>query len=266
MKLEKIPSGISTNVESQAEDAVDPQEELSELRVEIDDNGDGIEELRQNLPHEKERLTENVTGAMWGLPRGCSGPWLQQAEIRIADEVLTVLAEAALENEQIGKAMGVMEAMEAMGMGTAQNLKKEENMVVARGEGSKSVQMGLAQTARQGIFAGTSKTKVLLLGKPTYLEYGLRLRERERESEKQELMQTWNAGHMMGAVLESKSKLQVHSAASFEATVQGALLAGLYAFCGAKRKLERERASSAGDVPKQAREALPCTDKEKLGH
>ena len=70
----EIPSGISTNVESQAEDAVDPQEELSELRVEIDDNGDGIEELRRNLPHEEERPTENVTGKKWGCHMAAADP------------------------------------------------------------------------------------------------------------------------------------------------------------------------------------------------
>ena len=131
------------------------------MRVEIDDSGDGIEEPRQNLPHEKKRPTEYVTGSKWGLPHGCSGPRSQQAEIRIADEVLTILAEAALKNEQIDKAM---EAMEPMGMGTALNLKKEENIVVARGEGSKSVQVGLTQAARLGFFAGISKTKVRYLG------------------------------------------------------------------------------------------------------
>ena len=55
----ETPPSISKNVESQTEDAVDPEEELSELRVETDENGDGIEEPRQNLPHEQKRLTEN---------------------------------------------------------------------------------------------------------------------------------------------------------------------------------------------------------------
>ena len=61
------------------------------------------------------------------MPQCCSEPRPHQAEIRIAEEVLTILAEAALENQQIDK------AMEAMGI--AQDLKKEENVVVARGEG-----------------------------------------------------------------------------------------------------------------------------------
>ena len=76
----------------------------------------------------KKRPTENVMGKKWWLPHGRSEPRQQQAEIRIADEVLTILAEVALENDQIDK------AMEAMG--TAQSLKKEEGIVVARGEGA----------------------------------------------------------------------------------------------------------------------------------
>ena len=115
----------------------------------------GTEELSWNLPHEDERPTENVTGRTWRLPCGCSEPQPQQV-IRIADEVLAILAEAALENEQIDK------AMEAMGV--AQNLEQEENVVMAREEGSKMVLMGLAQAARQGILAGISKTKVRYLG------------------------------------------------------------------------------------------------------
>ena len=73
-----------------------------------------------------EELSEQ-RGRKWRMPQCCSEPRPHQAEIRIADEVLTILAEAALENQQIDK------AMEAMGI--AQNLKKEENVVVARGEG-----------------------------------------------------------------------------------------------------------------------------------
>ena len=39
------------------------------------------------------------------MPQGCSEPRPHQAKIGIADEVLTILAEAALENQQIDKAM-----------------------------------------------------------------------------------------------------------------------------------------------------------------
>ena len=58
-----------------------------------------------------------MPGRRWELPHGCSEPRPRQAEIRIADEVLTTSAQAALESEQIDKAMAAM--------GIAQNLKKE---------------------------------------------------------------------------------------------------------------------------------------------
>ena len=48
------------------------------------------------------------------MPQGCSEPRPHQAEIPIANEVLTILAKALLENEHFD------EAMEAMGI--AQNL------------------------------------------------------------------------------------------------------------------------------------------------
>ena len=55
-------------------------------------------------------------GADGELPHGRSEPRLRQAENRIADEVLAILAEAALENEQIDKAMAAM--------GIAQNFEE----------------------------------------------------------------------------------------------------------------------------------------------
>ena len=70
-----------------------------------------------------------------------------------------------LENEQNDKAMAAM--------GIAQNLK-EETVVVARGGGSKSVRVGPAQAARQGILAGDSKAKVRYLGEPLDLAHVLR--------------------------------------------------------------------------------------------
>ena len=60
--------------------------ELREEGVEVDEDGDVAEELRQNVPHEKGRPTEKVTERKWGLPHGCSEPRPQPAEIRIADE------------------------------------------------------------------------------------------------------------------------------------------------------------------------------------
>ena len=103
----------------------------------------------------EEELNEQ-RGRKWRMPEGCSEHRPQQTQIRFAGEVLTSVPGAALESEQIGK---VMEAM-----GIAQNLKGEEDVAVARGEGSKFVQFGLAQAARQRILAGISETKVRYLG------------------------------------------------------------------------------------------------------
>ena len=72
-------------------------------------------------------LEENLALRMrWGLSPECSEPRPLQTKLRIADEILTFLAEAALEIEQIDKAVAAM--------GIAQNLKDEENVIVARGE------------------------------------------------------------------------------------------------------------------------------------
>ena len=73
-----------------------------------------------------EELSEQ-RGRKWRMPQGCSELRPHQAETGIADEVLTILAEAALENQQIDKAMEAMDK--------AQNLKKEKDVVVSRGEG-----------------------------------------------------------------------------------------------------------------------------------
>ena len=61
-------------------------------------------------------------------------------KLRVADEVLTILAETALESEQIDKAMAAI----------AQILIQEENVLVARGGGSKSVQNGIGTSATPG--------------------------------------------------------------------------------------------------------------------
>ena len=126
-----------------------------------------MQQTKRLLDDSPEEELREQRGRRWGLPQGCSDSRPPQAEIRIVGEVVTILAEAALWNEQVDKAMETM--------GVAQNLKKEEKVVVARGEWSRSVQMGLAQAGRQGIlagisktrqgiFAGTSKTKVSGLG------------------------------------------------------------------------------------------------------
>ena len=141
-EAEETPQGIPANAESreiaQTEEAVD-SEERNELYQDGEgdadswagvgmDDGDAVltGEPRQNSPPEGERAAEHATGRRWELPHGCSEPRPRQAENRIADDVLTIFAEAAVENEQIDKAMAAM--------GIAQNLKEEENVVVgARG-------------------------------------------------------------------------------------------------------------------------------------
>ena len=97
LSVEILP-GVSTNVELQ----LTLRRELNELREErdeVDEDGD----VRQNLSHEEERPTENVTGRKWGLPQGCSESRLQQVEIRVADEVLTILAETAVAKRRRGQ-------------------------------------------------------------------------------------------------------------------------------------------------------------------
>ena len=133
------------------------------------------------------------------------------------NEVLTIWAEAVVENEQIDK---VMEAM-----GVAQNLKKEENAVVARGEGSESAHMGLAQAARQGILSGSSRTNVRSLGSCQTWNMAIAA---EREIR---INAAWNAWHMMGQFWKAKVNFKFQCNV-FKATVHGALLSGLCAFAG----------------------------------
>ena len=173
---------------------------------------------------------------------------LQQAEIRIEADSLTIPAEAALENEQIDKATEAMETMS-----TAQGFEKEEDIVAARGEGSKSVQLGLAQAARQGIFCRNLEDESALLGEPPDLDHGLRRRERKNNQCSLECV-----AHD-GAVLENKCKLQIKMQC-LEGNGAGRAPHSPVRL-GAKLKLHSERASSAG-VPKEACEESPCTDKE----
>ena len=83
------------------------------------------------------------------LSPGCSEARPLQMKLRVADKVLALQMEAALQNAQIDLAMAAM--------GIAQNLKKEENVIVAQGSGSKSVQTG----------SGTSGTPGTPCGEPT---------------------------------------------------------------------------------------------------
>ena len=119
-------------------------------------------------------------------------------------------------NEQIDKAMTAM--------GIAQNLKEEEEgVVVARGGGSKSVQVGLAQAGRQGILAGDSKAEVQHL-QPLYLEYVLRQREGNANCRSLERVAH---GQFYKAKVDFKFKGNV-----FQATMQGALLSGMCVLAG----------------------------------
>ena len=113
--------------------APDPEE----VFVGIEDEGVDAESCC-NPPREER---SHPPGRRWGVPHGSTEPRPQQ--IQITNEVLTILAEAALEHRI---------------------QRRNKNFVVARGQGSKLVQMGLAQASRQGILAGTSKTKVRYLG------------------------------------------------------------------------------------------------------
>ena len=96
--------------------------------------------------------------------------WVQRgsapAEVRIADEVLTILAEAALENYQIDRALTAM--------GTTQNLKEENVVVAPKKNGSKSTQAALGQAARQGPFGGGFEDEGKMLRQPIDLECVLR--------------------------------------------------------------------------------------------
>ena len=104
---------------AQVEEAIDLAKEWNELLegwegeadpwtdMGMDDDAVLTEELRQNSLPEGERPAEHATGRRWRLPHGCSEPRPRQAQNRIADEVLTISAEAAVENVQIDKAMAV---------------------------------------------------------------------------------------------------------------------------------------------------------------
>ena len=74
----------------------------------------------------------------------------------------------------------------------------EVNVVVARGGGSKSVQMELAQTARQGILAGESKTKV------RYLDGQLIWNMPSATERETRIAAAWNAWHMLGQLQNAK--------------------------------------------------------------
>ena len=97
-------------------------EAQSEGKTKKDDNSQSVIGPPKRIPALRIR---------WGLSLECRP---LQTKLRIADDILTFLAEAAMENEHIDKAMAAM--------GIAQKLKEEENVIVARRGGSTSVQAG----------------------------------------------------------------------------------------------------------------------------
>ena len=108
-----------------------------------------------------------------------ASPDLGRRRLEPQMKVFTILAEGALENEQIDKLMAAM--------GIAQNSKKE-NVVVARRGGSKSVKICLAQTGRQGDSGGKLEDKDKVLGEPLDLEYVLHHREGNKNDRSLERM------------------------------------------------------------------------------
>ena len=89
-------------MESLAGAAPDPEE----VPKGIEDAGVDAESCYYKPSREEK---SHPSGRRWGLPHGCSEPRPQQ--IQITNEVLTILAEAALENRQIEKAMEALASL-----------------------------------------------------------------------------------------------------------------------------------------------------------
>ena len=118
-------------------------------------------------------------------------------------------------------------------MDIAQNLKKEENVVVARGGGSKSVQMGLAQTACQGILAGNLKTKV------RYLESRLTWNTSFATERATGMTGAWNAWPILGRFWKAKVHFKFKCTV-FKATIQRPTAVRLVRLFGTQWKLHRD--------------------------
>ena len=118
-------------------------------------------------------------------------------------------------------------------MGVAQNLKEEENVVVARGVVSKSVQMGLVQTACQGILAGNLKTKV------RYLESRLTWNMSFATERATRMTGAWNAWLMLGRFWKAKVDFKFKCTV-FKATIQRPTAVRLVRLFGTKWKFQRE--------------------------
>ena len=103
--------------------------------------------------------------------------------------------------------------------------KKEENLIVARGVGATSVQAGLGQATCQGRLAGISKITVRYLG--SRLTWNMSF-AKERETRTAPALE---CVANVGRFLECASQRQLKKC-MFNATVQGAILSGLFAFAG----------------------------------
>ena len=115
-------------------------------------------------------------------------------------------------------------AMAAMGI--ARNLKKEENVIVARGVGATSVHAGLGQATCQGPFAGSSKFTVRYLGRRLTWNMSFAKETETRIAPALECVAN------VGRFLVCASQRQLKKCNVFKATVQGAILSGLCAFAG----------------------------------
>ena len=126
-----------------------------------DSNSTG-QEPEEPPPLDEERPPEESPALRrrWSPPPGRSEPPPLQMKIRVADEVLTVLAEAALENEHIDKAMAEM--------GIAQNLKEYEK---CRRGTRERINVNTIGTGASGALAGNSKTKVEYWGAAAWMDW-----------------------------------------------------------------------------------------------
>ena len=148
----------------------------------------------------------------------CSEPWPTKTKLRVADEILTFLEGAAFENEQIDMAMAAM--------GIAGNLKKEENVIVAREVGATSVQAGLGQATCQGPSAWEFKVHGEILGRRLTWNMSFAKKRETRTAAALECVAN------VGRFLDCASQRQLKKCNVFKETVQGAILSGLCAFAG----------------------------------
>ena len=107
-------------------------------------------------------------------------------------------------------------------MGIAQNLKKEEDVIVARGIGATSVVAGLGQARSQVLFAGGSTTKEQVV-----LEHVIRQRNGNTNYRRLECVAHDTFFFFRKATVNFKFKCNV-----LKATVKGAHFSGLCALAG----------------------------------